>query len=260
MELVEAEELSVGRLRSRRTWLRASAVRETLLERLGFVVERGGSYAVVSESREALRCLAMALLKEEPPLAGSVRIAGIDLAGLPERSFRPLRRRVQALFPLRYGQLPPLQTVQQSFAEVLRAWHGGTTREERDELVESAMIDCGLSEAVRDLFPAELDDLERQLAALARALLPGPDLLVCLGPAEGLDAVAARELAERLRRLREDRRIALLLLVDDIAVAAALADGMAVCHRGRLVEQGDAAAILALPAHDHTRRLLQHAA
>jgi ABC-type microcin C transport system duplicated ATPase subunit YejF len=260
MELLEVESLGLARLRKRRGWFRHAGDRRVLVEALDFAMEKGECFAVLSECRDLLRDLALAVLAGGPVEAGAVRFCGVDLAGLDERRFRPLRGRLQGLFPDSFGQLPPSLTVREAFLEILAVWRRGADREEQERLVETAMIACGLPEAVRDLYPAELDALERQLVALARSLLPGPDLLVCLGPTEGLDVVQSCELVQRLRRAREDYRLALLVLTDNLALAGSLAERAAVVHRGQVVEAGELGPILARPAHDHTRRLVAHAA
>jgi ABC-type glutathione transport system ATPase component len=63
-----------------------------------------------------------------------------------------------------------------------------------------------------------------------------------------------------VRHLREEFRLTLLVLTDDLAVAHQLGDDIGVLHRGRLVESGPAATLVSRPAHDHTRRLVAAAA
>lgn len=260
MEFLEVEHLALARRRPRLGWLRPGFETEPLIEDLCFSVARRESLAVVAETREALCALALAILKAGPVESGTIRFAGIPVLTFDPERFRAVRRRLQGVFPEGYGQLSPGLTVREAFREVLSVWHRRATREERARLVDSVMVACGLPEAVQDLYPAELDAVERQLVALARALLPGPELLVCLGLTEGLDAVQRAELINRLRHLREEFRLTLLVLTDDLAAACRLADTVAVLHRGRLVEQADAVGIATRPAHDHTRRLVACAA
>jgi len=260
MEFLKVEHLTLSRRRPRRGWLRDGAEEETLVEDLSFDLEKRGSLALVADSREALLALALAVLKQGPVASGSIAFAGVSLSSLDERRFRAMRRRLQAVFPDRSGQLSAGLTVREAFREVLRVWRRRSTREEQARLVESVMIACGLPEAVQDLYPAELDAVERQQVALARALLPGPELLVCCGFTEGLDAVQRAELVNRLRHVREEFGLTLLVLTDDLAVAHRLGDDLAVLHRGRLVESGPAEGIVEHPAHEHTRRLVACAA
>jgi len=260
MELLEVEHLTLTRRRSRRGWLRPAVEEETLIEDLSFTLERRKSLALVGDSREALFALGLAILKQGPVSSGKILFGGIPVLSFSEQRFRPVRKRIQAVFSDATGQLTPAITVRESFREVLGVWYRKATREERDGVVEAIMIACGLPEALQDLYPVELDAVERQQVALARALLPRPDMLVCDNFTAGLDVVQQAELINLLRRVREEFRLTLLVLTDDLAVAHHLGDDIAVLHRGRLVEMGPAGEVAYRPTHDHTRRLVACAA
>lgn len=229
---------------------------DPLVDDLGFVLEKRRSLSLVGEDRRALLALALAVVKAGPVAAGSITFAGIPLLSFSEARFRPVRRRLQAVFPDALGQLPPGLTVREAFREVLDVWARREGKEERGRRVEAAMIACGLPEAIQDLYPAELDAVERQCVALARAMLPGPELLVCCGLTEGLDDVQTAELLPRVRHLREEFDLTLLVLTDDLAVASLLGETVGVMHRGRLVESGPAGELVRQPSHEYTRRLV----
>lgn len=259
LDFLVVEGLKLTRPSAGRRW-RRSGGEHVLLENLSFTLQKRRSFALVGEDREALFALAAALVKIGPAAAGSVTFAGIPLLAFDSERFRAVRKRVQAVFPDALGQLPAALTVREAFREVLAVWCRRASREERARLVDAVMIACGLPEAVQDLYPVELDAVERQQVALARALLPGPELLICEGITEGLDTVQRAELCNRVRHLREEFRLSLLVLTDDLAVAHQLGDDIGVLHRGRLVESGPAATLVSRPAHDHTRRLVAAAA
>lgn len=255
LDFLVVEGLRLMRSRSDRLVARSGGDR-VLLADLSFTLQKRRSLALVCEDREALFALAAALVKIGPVAAGSITFAGIPLVGFDPQRFRGVRQRIQAVFPDAFGQLPAALTVREAFREVLAVWSRRASRDERARLVDAVMIACGLPEAVQELFPAELDAVERQQVALARALLPGPELLICQGITDGLDAVQRAELCNRVRFLREEYRLTLLILTDDLAVAHQLGDAIGVLHRGRLIESGPAATLVSRPAHEHTRRLV----
>jgi peptide/nickel transport system ATP-binding protein len=259
LDFLVVEGLKLTRPAAGRGWRRSGGER-VLLEDLAFTLQKRRSLALVGEDREALFALAAALVKIGPVAAGSINFAGIPVLGFDPQRFRAVRKRIQAVFPDALGQLPSALTVREAFREVLAVWCRRASRDERARLVDAVMIACGLPEAVQDLYPVELDAVERQQVALARALLPGPELLICQGITEGLDTVQRAELCNRVRHLREEFRLTLLVLTDDLAVAHQLGDDIGVLHRGRLVESGPAATLVSRPAHDHTRRLVAAAA
>lgn len=256
MEILEVEQLCVTNRFRRGVVPETDTGGEGRLVDLSFTLERGASLALVGGDRRALMALALALVKRLRPDAGEIHFSGVAYSTLDEARFRPLRRRLQAVFPDACGQLAPDLTVEGAFREVLAVWHPRISREERHHLVETLMVACGLPEALRGLFPAELDAVERQLVSLARALLPGPDLLVACGLTEGFDVVQRAELLNRLRHLREGFGFSLLLLTDDLAAGRFLGDTLAVLHLGRIVETGPAGRVIERPGHEHTRRLV----
>lgn len=260
MEFLEVESLTLTRTSAGRPGLRRGLPAEPLVEGLSFVLEKRRSLALVGDSREALLALALALVKEHPVASGSITFAGIPVDRFGPERFRPVRKRIQAVFSDAAGQLTPGMTVREAFREVLGIWCRKAAREDRAKLVESVMIACGLPEAVQDLYPVELDAVERQQVALARALLPGPELLVCAGFTEGLDVVQKAELVNHLRHLREEFRLTLLHLGDDLAEASLLGDDIGVLHGGHLVETGPASDLVLKPAHERTRQLVATAA
>lgn len=256
MELLELENLTLKRPRLRRRWFQHGVDSEMLIDDLSLQLEARGSLSLVGGEGSGMSALTLAILKLEPISSGRILFGGIDLTALSERRFRPVRRRLQAVFPDYFGQLTPDMTVSDAFREVLGVWHRRESRDHWHERVESVMIACGLPEAVRDLYPVELDAVERQQVALARALLTGPELLVCHGFTAGLDAVQQAELINLVRRVREDFNLALLVMTDDLAVAHHLGDDIGVLHQGRLLESGSAETVVNRPAHDYTRRLV----
>lgn len=120
----------------------------------------------------------------------------------------------------------------------------------------AVLAELGLTEEQAHRLPGRLSGGELQRAALARALLAGPRVLICDEITSGLDAVTRRGLLEVLAGLRRERdELSVVLITHDLDTAA-LADRIAVLDAGEVVEQGPVARVLAEPAHPFTRRLL----
>lgn len=229
---------------------------ETVVDDLSFLLDRGRTLGLVGGDSSRTLPLTLALLKLYAVHSGVIRFGGIDLTSLSDSRVRPIRKRFQPVFPDSFGQLAPDQTINQSFREVLRVWHPRDGKSDWHHRVEEVMIACGLPEAVRDLYPLELDAVERQQAALARSLLPGPELLICHGFTDGLDAVQRAELINLISRIREEFSLSLLVITDDLAEAHHLSDDIGVIYQGRLLEYGKAEAVVNRPEHEYTRRLV----
>lgn len=250
------ENLTITRPLSRWRWLRPVRGEEVIVNDISFSLEKGASLSLVGDERSGTFPLTLGLLKREKIRSGRIVFGGIDLTSLSERRMRSVRRRIQAVFPHHFGQLSPTLTLLQSFREVLRLRYRNEGKDGWHHRVETVMIACGLPEAVKELYPIELDAVERQQAALARALLSSPELLIAYGFTDGLDSVQQAELLNLLRHVREEWHLSLLVLTDDLAVGHHLGDAIGVMHQGNLLEYGDADILVSRPEHDYTRRLV----
>ncbi|MBE8471932.1 ABC transporter ATP-binding protein [Streptomyces justiciae] len=116
----------------------------------------------------------------------------------------------------------------------------------------------GLDEDLARRRPGRLSGGELQRAALARALLARPRVLVCDEITSGLDTVTRRGILDLLTTLLHDRDddLSLVLITHDLDTAA-LAHHIAVLDAGELVEQGSAGQVLTAPRHPFTRSLLE---
>jgi ABC-type dipeptide/oligopeptide/nickel transport system ATPase component len=96
----------------------------------------------------------------------------------------------------------------------------------------------------------------RQRVVIAMALANDPDLIVADEPTTGLDLLVQAEILALLADLRARLGLSLLFISHDLPVVVRVVDRLAVMYRGQVVEQGEARAIAASPAHEYTRRLL----
>ncbi len=104
---------------------------------------------------------------------------------------------------------------------------------------------------------ASLSGGELQRAALARALLAEPDVLICDEITTALDAGSTALVTAEITRLREESGMAVLWIGHDLTLVERLADDLVVLDTGRVAESGDRATVLASPAADTTRLLLR---
>ncbi|MEM7698173.1 MAG: ATP-binding cassette domain-containing protein [Verrucomicrobiota bacterium] len=242
--------------RRRRGWFRYERNDSRLLDGISFSIAPAEAFAIVGEEGSGKMALTMGVMGLQPIESGEILLYGHDVASLGPRPMRRLRKRAQAVFSDGFGQLTPTHTVDEAFREVVDLWYPRASRSDRQERLEKVMIASGLREAIRELYPAELDAVERQQVALARALLSEPDLLICHDITRALDAVATAELLYRVLQIREIFSLSLLIVTDDLAVAHHLSDTLAVLHRGRILEQGNRQAIVSHPEHEYTKRLV----
>jgi ABC-type sugar transport system ATPase subunit len=108
--------------------------------------------------------------------------------------------------------------------------------------------------------PAELSGGQRQRAALGRALIRRPKVLLLDEPFANLDAPLRRDLRRELRRLHTELRLTTVLVTHDRAEALALGQRVAVLHSGRLEQIGTPDELRTRPGNDFVRTFLdEHA-
>ncbi|WP_017346814.1 ATP-binding cassette domain-containing protein [Pantoea sp. A4] len=152
--------------------------------------------------------------------------------------------------------LDPLKTIGAEVAEAL-CRHQKIPRREVAARVEQLLEDVGIPDARQrmDQYAHELSGGLRQRALIASALAGGPTLLIADEPTTALDVTVQQRILSLFRQLA-DRGHGVLLITHDLAVVAKIADRVLVMRHGRVVEQGETAALLAAPQHPYTRQLL----
>ncbi|WP_405705962.1 ABC transporter ATP-binding protein [Streptomyces sp. NBC_00069] len=132
----------------------------------------------------------------------------------------------------------------------------GATPADAHRTAQRTLGEFGLSESLAGRRPGELSGGELQRAALARALLAEPQVLICDEITSGLDTATRTTILDALARLRERNELSLVFITHDLAAAAVLADRIAVLDAGRVVEDGPARQLIEMPQHPITKGLL----
>jgi len=175
----------------------------------------------------------------EEPTAGTIRLDGADAAGVP-----PEDRDVGVVFQ-NYALFPHM-TVGENVAYGLKFADppGGVTVDERvAELLD--LVDLA---GTADRDPAALSGGQRQRIAMARALAPGPDVLLLDEPMSALDAKLRERLRVQIREIQQELSITTLYVTHDQEEALAISDRVAVMHDGRVEQVGRPREIYGRPA------------
>lgn len=185
-----------------------------------------------------LRCLAGL----ERPLSGIIRFGRETwFDGARGIWVPPQRRRIGYVF--QDDALFPHLTVRANIGYGLR----GLSRAEREERTAGMLRLLGL-EGLAERLPQTLSGGQRRRVALARALAPGPRLILLDEPLSALDAPARAAIQRDLRRLVLDRGTPAILVTHDRSEALTLGDRMAVVMNGLIRQTGDVAEVFSRPA------------
>ena len=209
---------------------------------------------VVGESGSGKTTLGRAVLRLVPPAAGVVSFAGRDVARLRGRELKSFRGDAQIVFQDPGGTLDPRMRIGAALAEALRV-HDVVPRAEVPARIDALLEEVGLESAHTSRFPHQLSGGQRQRVAIARGLAVEPRLLVLDEPTSALDVTVQARILSLFERLRDERRLAYLLISHNLAVVERLCDETVVLYLGRIVEQGKTEEVLARPAHPYTHAL-----
>ncbi|MBP7335590.1 ABC transporter ATP-binding protein [Niveispirillum sp.] len=232
-----------------------------LVEDLSLTVAVGEVLGIVGESGSGKSLSAFAVARLLPDSirvsGGSVHLGGQRIDDLDEGAMRGLRGgRIGFVFQDPLSSFNPVRSIGSILIESIRR-HQGLDRKAARALAVEMLSRMRLPARSVDAYPHQLSGGQRQRAMIALALANGPDLLIADEPTTALDPTIQLQILALLKQQTADR--ASILITHDFSVAAAICDRIAVMHRGRLVETGLAAALLAHPQHDYTRDLLRHA-
>jgi peptide/nickel transport system ATP-binding protein len=228
----------------------------TALDGVSLSLDAGRSLGIVGESGSGKSTLARLAMALEAPTSGRVLFEGRNLHTLPPEELRAARRGFQMVFQDPYGSLDPRMAVARAVAEPLEQLEHLSRAERRERA--AAMLDAvGLNpRADLDKFPHEFSGGQRQRIAIARALVTQPKLIVADEPVSALDVSVQAQVLNLMRELQERLGLAYLFISHDLAVVEWLCDEIVVLQHGRVVERGEARALLAAPREDYTRRLI----
>jgi oligopeptide/dipeptide ABC transporter ATP-binding protein len=219
-------------------------------------VAAGAALGIVGESGCGKTTTARMLLRLEEPSAGQIRFDGADITALHGSALLPYRARAQLVFQNPFDALNPRFSIRRSLTEPLRNF--GVPASEHRDRIEAVLRRVRLTppEAWLDRRPHELSGGQLQRVVLARALIPGPKLIVADEPVSMLDVSVRAGILNVLREARDSLGLAALYISHDLALIRYVCERTIVMYLGRIVEEGPTAELIAAPAHPYTRALV----
>ena len=127
---------------------------------------------------------------------------------------------------------------------------------EKERRVQELLDQIEMGAGYLDRYPAELSGGQKQRVCIARALAARPKLIICDEVTSALDPLVADGILKLLLNLQKTEAVAYLFITHDLATVKAIADSIAVMHRGRIVRYGSKTSVLTPPYDDYTDLLL----
>lgn len=228
-----------------------------ILDGIDFRLGVGESMMLLGESGSGKTTLSRCVAGLNDDYRGTVTLRGTELAPGTRSRTAEQRQSIQYVFQSPFSSLNPRRSILES-VEVPLKMAGVSDKRKRRSLVGEALDQVKLGASYLDRRPGELSGGERQRAAIARALVNAPSVLVCDEVTSALDVSVQASILDLLRTLQLETGMAMLFVTHNIALARHISQSLAVLQKGRIVDVGPTDEVLTNPRHAYTRQLLDH--
>ncbi|MHB8505425.1 MAG: ABC transporter ATP-binding protein, partial [Acidimicrobiales bacterium] len=240
--------------------LRSGNVRA--VDGVSFRVDAGETVGLVGESGCGKSMTGNSVMQLLPPggriVAGSVRLDGTDLVGLPESAMQRVRgNEIGMVFQDPMTSLNPTMTIGRQIAEAVEL-HRDVTRAAARARAAEVLGLVGMPRPAERLddYPHQLSGGLRQRVMIAMALACEPRILIADEPTTALDVTIQAQILDLLDSLKEQLGMAVVLITHDMGVIAGRTDRTLVMYAGRIVEEAETQALFDRTRHPYTEALL----
>lgn len=251
--IIEIKNLSVGYRSKKHAPVKA-------LRSINISVPAGGTAAVVGESgcgKTTLAYSLMMLLGKNADIKGNVTLDNSEVTSMTAEALRRVRgKKAGMIFQDPCASLNPLFTVGEQVTEAILAHETETSPDQAQKRCAALLAETGLNDIQRIMtsYPHQISGGQQQRVMAAIALSCGPKVLIADEPTTALDVTVQAQIIAMLKRLKNERNLALLLITHDLDLAAEISDRIIVMYAGEVVEDAclgrDSAA-----AHPYTEAL-----
>ena len=182
-----------------------------------------------------------------------MRLDGQRIDVMPAGTLRALRRRMQVVFQDPFSSLNPRMRVRDLLAEPIVNFGLAASSAALTARIDALLDQVRLPRDAADRWPHEFSGGQRQRIAIARALAPGPDLIICDEAVSALDVSVKAQIVNLLQDLQHTLGLALLFISHDLGIVEHMTHRVAVMYLGKIVELGHKRQIFAAPKHPYTR-------
>jgi oligopeptide/dipeptide ABC transporter ATP-binding protein len=226
------------------------------VDHIDFTVNENEIFGLVGESGCGKSTVAQAVLGLLPTngevSAGSVKFRGIDLTDLEKRELDTLRwEHVSLISQGAMNSLNPVHRISNQIVEAIQAHRDVSTKEARGRAGDLFEV-VGLDPDRMDDYPHQFSGGMKQRAYIAMSLALDPDLIIADEPTTALDVIVQDQILKRLKELRDDLNISVIIISHDISVIAETCNRLGVMYSGKLMEYGDLRDIFANPYNPYT--------
>lgn len=231
------------------------------VKNLSYSLKKGGALSIVGESGSGKTVSSLAIVNLLGPAAqikGGIFFEGKNTLSLSAQKTRALRGgRVAFIFQDPSAALNPLMTVYKQIEEVFLTHKTCAPSKIKKRIIE-LLKETGLEleETKLHCYPHEFSGGQKQRILIAMALAGEPDLLIADEPTTALDVTVQKQIISLLKYIQKKRKMSLLFITHNLALAKEMAEDILVMRNGDCVEAGRAVTVLKDPRNAYTKKLL----
>ena len=224
----------------------------TAVNNVDLNIKEGECVGLVGESGCGKSSIARMITNLERHSGGDIFINDIKMKEFNKK--KELYKQVQMIFQNPLDSFNPRIKLGNSIGEI-KVNLGYNKREIKKEVIE-LLEKVGLSEDYYYRYNKEVSGGQCQMAAIARALLIKPKLLICDEPTSALDVSVQGQIINLLNDIKEKTKTSFLFISHDLALVQNFCDKIYVMYEGEIVEKGTRDQIINFPTHPYTKLLL----
>ncbi|MDP9773130.1 UNVERIFIED_ORG: peptide/nickel transport system ATP-binding protein [Rhizobium sp. SORGH_AS 755] len=221
----------------------------------------GENLGIVGESGSGKTTLGRMILRIVEPSSGKIAYRGcpdaapMDVTTLSKFDLRRYHQDVRLIFQDPFASLNPRMTVKQIIGDPL-VIAGGMSGKAVETRVGELLQKVGLDPLAMERYPHAFSGGQRQRIGIARALAVNPKVIVADEATSALDVSIRSQILDLLLDIQKQLNLSFIFISHDISVVRYFCDRVAVMHKGKIVEIGDAETICTTPSHPYTKRLI----
>ena len=223
---------------------------------VSFHINEGETLGLVGESGCGKSTCARTIIRIYNPTSGQIIFDGQDIAPLSQKQLKPVRKNIQMIFQDPYTSLNGRMTVRDIIAEPLEAHQIGSSKAERNEMVNEILKQVGLNAEHSTRYAHEFSGGQRQRIGIARAVILRPKLVICDEPISALDVSIQAQIINLLTDFQQKEKLTYLFIAHDLSVVEYISDHVGVMYLGKLVELSESKELYKNPLHPYTKGLL----
>ncbi|WMJ77565.1 MULTISPECIES: ABC transporter ATP-binding protein [unclassified Sedimentibacter] len=224
-----------------------------------FEVREGMALGIVGESGSGKSTTGEIAGGLQRQTYGSVFYCGKNIDEMSDYEYQEYRRNVQFIFQDPKSSMDPNYTIGDNVSFPILTLKLAKNKKEAYELVSEMLERVGLNEKIKDKYPSEISGGQCQRAAIARALIVNPRVIICDEPVSALDVSIQAQILNLLKQLQTELKISYIFISHDIGVVNYMSDTILVMNRGSIVESGEAREVLINPQNEYTKKLINSA-